>query len=465
MEISLDLRRIKAAAEKDLLNIEGVTGVGVGEKITAGKRTGIPSIRIYVKKKKPKARLSKGEMIPAEIDGIPTDVIEREFVLHPAKVALTDLQPQVDTTRYGTLTGGTSIGPCRAVGGFIFVGTLGLVVEDNDTGERMMLSNFHVMCIDDGWSVGDTMCQPGRVDGGACPADVVGELARASLGGQVDAAVARITDRTSNCRVTEIGNINGTATAVDGEAVRKRGRTTELTHGFVDDISLTVSIDYEDGLGVVTLSNQIGIEVDTAQSTQFGNSGDSGSVVVNSSGRVIGLYFAGTSDGSYGVANPIDAVLSAMDVRLCATGPVETLPWVDTLQTNPWFDTLQTIPWFDTLQTIPWLDSQGTFKQIDDVKNPAGYDTLMETIQEGMTLQEQGGFTTRENIGGFDPAIPVERPPLNRPPASPFALATPHHAAGAARFEEPQGEVDIDSEISRVQQYLESLEAYKKSGR
>ena len=374
MEISLDLRRAKASAEKELLELDGVTGVGVGEKITNDKRTGIACIRVYVKKKLPKSKLTKSQTIPAEINGAPVDVIEREFVLHPAKIALDDLQAHIDTTRYATITGGTSIGPCRSIGGYIFVGTLGLVVEDNDTGDPMMLSNFHVMCVDDGWSIGDTMCQPSRVDGGSCPADTVGELARASLGGQVDAAVARITERDHNCRVTEIGNIAGTANAVDGEAVRKRGRTTELTYGFVDDISLTVSIDYEDGLGVVTLTNQIGIEVDSSQSTQFGDNGDSGSVVVNASNEVIGLYFAGSSDGSYGVANPIDAVFSALDVKLCSTisGPVATLPWLDRgdtiFETNPWLDR-GTITWIDEPRTTPWLDvGGGTFKNIDDVK-------------------------------------------------------------------------------------------------
>lgn len=472
MEISLDIRRAKAAAEQDLLKIDGVTGVGVGEKIKGNKRIGVACIRVYVKKKLSKSRLSKDALIPDEINGFPTDVIEREFVLHPAKVALSDFHPQLDTTRYATLTGGASIGPCRSVDGYIFVGSLGLVVEDNDTGDRMMLSNFHVMCIDDGWSAGDTMCQPARNDGGTCPADVVGQLTRASLGGQVDAAVATITNRPSNCRVTDIGNITGTATAVDGEAVRKRGRTTELTHGFVDDVALSVSIDYENGLGVVTLTNQIGIEVDASQSTQFGNNGDSGSVVVNSDGKVIGLYFAGSSDGTYGAANPIDAVLSALDVRLCTTGPVATAPWLDVggtiFETNPWADRLPTISWLDEPQTITWLDFGGTIKQIDDVKHPAGYDTLMETLAEGITMQEDIGVTMREGIGGDIPVLPPDQPVPgtrgNRVPASPFVLATPHHAGGAARFDQPQ-QRDVDSEIARVREYLGTLEAYKKGER
>jgi hypothetical protein len=165
--------------------------------------------------------------------------------------------------------------------------------------------------------VGDAIAQPGRVDGGACPANVVGTLQRASLGGQVDCAVASHKVRDQACEIVDIGAIAGTGTASVGMAVRKRGRTTGFTFGTVDTVDLTVAIDYGKGLGTVSLTNQIGIAADTAQSTQFGNNGDSGSVVVDAAPKVVGLYFAGTEDGSYSVANPIQAVLAALDISLC----------------------------------------------------------------------------------------------------------------------------------------------------
>jgi hypothetical protein len=473
-----EIKRVKASVEKDLLQLDGVTGVGIGEKITDGKRTGENCIRVYVKKKEPKSKVSKEQMIPDNINGIPTDVVEREFELHPAAVKLEDLQLMVDAGTYDPLTGGISIGPCRAIGGFIFVGTLGLVVEDNNTGDSMMLSNFHVMCVDNTWAVGDTMTQPGRPDGGNCPAGIVGTLTRASLGGQVDCAVATISNRNSNCRIVDIGNVNGTAAAVLGEQVRKRGRTTELTHGFVDDISLTVTVNYGPGIGNVTLANQIGIDVDAAQSTTFGNNGDSGSVVVNSNNEVVGLYFAGnievtdaqgnviTPAGVFGVANPIAAVLSALDVRLCTPMTMfETI--AETVQETTFRETLvETIPiqehhltiWETVMETGPGWEQGGITlnKRFDDVKNPAGFDTLMETIQEHATLQETGGNTIQEGIGEFQPGNPLDLPP--------FALATPHHASGATRFDMPSSSQqgaepapDLDAEIERVSQYLNVL--------
>lgn len=314
-----EIRQTKAENESTLLKKKGVTGIDIGPKITAGQKTEEVAIRVYVEAKKD---VAAKDAIPKTLNGVKTDVIERKFVLHQRKMALTDLQPMADTGRYDPLVGGISIGPCRAINNFVFVGTLGAIVTDNDSGARMLLSNHHVLAVDPSFNVGDTMAQPSRVDGGQCNADVVGSLQRTVLDGGspgnpgVDCAVASHTARTTECRITEIGNVNGTAQAVAGQAVRKRGRTTGLTHGKVDSIDLTVNVPY-DGVGVVTLFNQIGIEVDTSKSTEFGKGGDSGSVVVESNNKIIGLYFAGTEDGTFGVANPIDAVLQALNVSVC----------------------------------------------------------------------------------------------------------------------------------------------------
>jgi hypothetical protein len=316
-DINPELVAAKQRAEEELLKIPGVTGVDVGYKEVNGKPTGVVAIRVLVAEKKPPTKVSKAERIPEEIDGHPTDVIERRFELHPARVALEELVLEADTGTYTPLKGGISLGPCRSVGGFVYVGTLGAIVRDNVTGNAMMLSNFHVMCIDNGFHVGDTQAQPGLVDGGSCPADVVGTLARESLGGSVDCAVADITaSRGTACEIVDIGAIAGTNTVALSDAVRKRGRTTGLTYGTVDSISLSVNIDYGAGIGTRTLTNQIGVKPDTAHNAKFGDHGDSGSVVVNNAREVVGLHFAGDPTG-YGIANPIAAVLNALNVRMC----------------------------------------------------------------------------------------------------------------------------------------------------
>lgn len=314
---------IKEKAEQELLKRPGVTGVDVGYKYVGGKPTDQIAIRVHVSKKK--RTVAQNEMIPAEIDGVPTDVIERTFELHAftARKKEDEITLMADATKYSTLKGGISVGPCRSIGGYVYVGTLGAIVKDNATSQPMMLSNFHVMCVDTGWHVGDTMAQPGRVDGGSCPADVVGTLQRSALTSKVDGAVALITARPHVCEIQDIGAVTGTTTATLGAAVRKRGRTTGLTYGVVDSISLTVNVDYGAGIGVKTLTNQIGIRADTTHNPKFGDHGDSGSVVVDSGGKVLGLYFAGDSSG-YGVANQISEVLSALNVTLC-TAPTKSI--------------------------------------------------------------------------------------------------------------------------------------------
>lgn len=317
MKNTAEIRPTKQAAEADLLKRPGVTGVDIGHKYVRGEKTDELAIRVYVEKKGDCAEKDK---VSETIEGVRTDVIQRKFVLHPRLVPVADIELESDTGNYDPLRGGISIGPCRVIGGYVYVGTLGALVRDNTSGDEMMLSNFHVMCVDDGWSVGDTMAQPSRVDGGNCPADVVGALRRASLGGQVDCAVASHTARGYQCSIVDIGTVTGTAVATEGMAVRKRGRTTGLTYGIVDTIDLTLKIDYGDGLGEVTLTNQIQIDVDATQSAKYSESGDSGSAVVDDARKVVGLHFAGTTDGLYGVANPIQSVLKALDVRICVGG-------------------------------------------------------------------------------------------------------------------------------------------------
>src|SRR5947209_12268673 len=124
-----EIRPTKEAAEHDLLKRPGVTAVDIGYKYVGGKKTDELSIRVYVEKKKEK--LPKEEAIPPVIEGIKTDVIERKYVLHPLKVPLQQIELHADTGRYDPLRGGISIGPCRAVNGSIFAGTLGVVVTDN----------------------------------------------------------------------------------------------------------------------------------------------------------------------------------------------------------------------------------------------------------------------------------------------------------------------------------------------
>ncbi len=113
--------------------------------------------------------------------------------------------------------------------------------------------------------------------------------------------------------------VNNVVPAFVGQFVQKDGRTTDCTEGTVSAINLTVNVGY-DGTTctIATYTNQIQV-APAAPSTAFAAAGDSGSPVVDSDNNAVGLLFAGDSAGN-AIANPIGAVLSALNVSLASNG-------------------------------------------------------------------------------------------------------------------------------------------------
>ncbi len=190
------------------------------------------------------------------------------------------------------------------------------------------LSNNHVYADENNAKIGDSVLQPGTYDGGVDPDDAIGTLFdfepivfSTSANNTIDAAIA----------ISSTG-VLGNATPSDGYAtpksqtvavtidtinmpVKKYGRTTGLTKGRVYAINAAVNVGYSSG--VARFVDQIIITPGS-----FSAGGDSGSlVVVDGKGRdrgddrkPIGLLFAGSD--LYTVANPIDAVLTALGVSI-----------------------------------------------------------------------------------------------------------------------------------------------------
>lgn len=67
---------VKRSARWALLALPGVHGVGVGTKIVGGQRGEQLAIVVFVSKKKPRQLLLPAELVPTEIEGVPTDVVE-----------------------------------------------------------------------------------------------------------------------------------------------------------------------------------------------------------------------------------------------------------------------------------------------------------------------------------------------------------------------------------------------------
>jgi hypothetical protein len=334
MNGNLDLlRSVLGEMRLDLLERENVVATGIGYKVKGGERTGTLSIVCSVVEKVPAAQLTRRAIIPQEVGGVPTDVVETGIFR-----AL-----QARTDRWRPAPGGVSIGHKD-----ITAGTLGCLVKD-DQG-TYILSNNHVLANSNAGVPGDAILQPGPIDGGRNPADKIAELARfvtislpepappsdcpigrgiASLanlfaravGSQtrlqavrpqagenlVDAALARPLNM-GDLRgdILDIGTISGVKHGELGMAIRKSGRTSGTTSGEIQQVDVTVDVDYGSG--------RIGRFTDQLLAGTMSQGGDSGSAVLDSSNNLVGLLFAGSDTST--IINRIENVFSALQVHL-----------------------------------------------------------------------------------------------------------------------------------------------------
>jgi hypothetical protein len=72
-------REIKRRHEDALIKIPGVTGIAVNHRVVGGKPTDEVVITVYVKQK---GVSPPSDQIPASIEGVPTEVVERSFRPH-----------------------------------------------------------------------------------------------------------------------------------------------------------------------------------------------------------------------------------------------------------------------------------------------------------------------------------------------------------------------------------------------
>jgi len=142
--------------------------------------------------------------------------------------------------RVTPLVGGVSVGSVSGL-----AGTLGAVVWDATDGSPCVLGNWHVLA-GLGAKQGQPCYQPAIFDGGSHE-DVIGHLKRWHLGDLGDAAIAEL----DGSRFFASGEILGMWHPISGYQapelnleIRKWGRTTGFTQGFIDGIHLATNIDY-----------------------------------------------------------------------------------------------------------------------------------------------------------------------------------------------------------------------------
>ena len=329
-----EVRQAKRSHAETILRKPNVVGVGAGLRERGGRLTDEVCLVALVERKVPKAALPPEALVPPEVDGVPTDVVQvgrlRAFA--------------GPTERWRPAPGGVSVGHY-----LVTAGTLGCVVRDRQTGERLLLSNNHVLANLNDARPGDPILQPGALDGGREDNDVLARLVRfhplrfaaepgtcglargvagalnlaARAAGsrhrlqtvrqdpaavnRVDAAVARPLDDTWIAdEILDIGVVGGVTPARLGMAVRKSGRSTGFTVGTVNVLDATVSIDFEGRTG--RFEGQI-------ITTPMSRPGDSGSLLVAADALLaVGLLFAGSEQAT--IYNPIQEVLDTLGVRL-----------------------------------------------------------------------------------------------------------------------------------------------------
>ena len=307
-----------------------VHAIGVGRKVIDGNITDIPAIRIYVAQKLAATLLSPAALLPTSVNGIQTDVIEAP----PAYISVADaVLPVVVRTvsctddrqkRQRPVVAGISTGHFN-----VTAGTIGYFCRStrkgDDPNQVYALSNNHVFANVNQAHQGDDLYQQGRADGGTA-AERFARLHRfaniamgGSISNQVDAAIGELLpDIDYQARICRIGKVSGTAQAVEDMTVRMHGRTSGYTRGYVavESYDALVGMDHNDPSVVAKFTNQMRIER-VRPYPAFGLGGDSGSLVVSApKSKAVGLYFAGPSDGSYGIANHIADVLKALEIEL-----------------------------------------------------------------------------------------------------------------------------------------------------
>jgi len=328
-----------------LLKIPGVVSVSMGYKQTGRDLTDQLALRVYVQQKKKPEQIPAGESIPAEINGLPTDVIERYL---PGKLSKGGTRPLVGgilLTEYNDIQPGSG-------------GTLGCMAKRASDGKHVVLSCQHVLHSTGTKASPENVAthiarQPERKECcGFYYENIVGPILAGMednysypARGQdfyVDCAYGLINpDVHSGNTVDKIGTIQGTEDLTPFVAnnqvppnyqVRKMGMRTGLTSGTIEEVAhevdwpavggqpastslncilvrpgtgsktikSTYSVDPADKQGIldtfaaneplVTVTDQ-GNNKLSFTTNSFADHGDSGSAIVNAQNKVVGVLF------------------------------------------------------------------------------------------------------------------------------------------------------------------------------
>lgn len=312
-------------ADANARALANVHSIGIGFKRINGQA--VPqtlAVRFFVIQKLPGESLQPEFVIPNEIEGMPTDIVE-------APTSSIDIMSfdrdspclTSSSTSVRPLLSGLALAPPNAFGS----GTLAWfcrsrhIMDALDPGANYILSNWHVLTNYGTRPMLASIRQPP-----ATPQSF--EIARSHRvisplpfpqPNFVDAGIAKLNPSLAfDLRVREIGQINSSPlTPAIGRRVRKFGPMSCNTTGIITDFPFLTAIQTTFGNETkkYLFSDQVRIVSDSA--TPFSRHGDSGSLILDEQHkRPVALLFGLESGGAATYASPIDAVCQDLEIEL-----------------------------------------------------------------------------------------------------------------------------------------------------
>jgi hypothetical protein len=300
----------KQANEASIMAIDGVNGVGVGLS-----EDGNPCILVLTER--------------GNVNGLPKTVAG--YKVRVENIGKVEAYGKPGTGAPKPVPGYTGVYSINAIPCGVSIGnnnecaagTLGCRVK-NAVGQSFILSNWHVLS--GAGANGGTINQPGLYDapvqcytngtnsiGSTASSQLIPISTAVGTTNLVDCGIATINDNVTVLKTFADNTTysSTTKTATPGMAVRKVGRTTGVTSNTISGVDVTIRVGYDHG--TATFVHQLYVA-----SGKFIKSGDSGSLMTTNGGsggnQPVGLLFAGSATSS--IANPIDAVLSALNVTI-----------------------------------------------------------------------------------------------------------------------------------------------------
>lgn len=286
----------------------GIQGFGIAERITDGKQLPELALKVYVAEKLPESKLDG--VVPGRVK-FPGAGLEAETDVEAiGEVRLEGLTSRIRPARPGFSVNHANCGR----------GTFGCVVRRAGSTELFLLSNSHVIGDFGVASRDDPVFQPSTEDDSTqIEENTIAKFTESinfiftesSHPNLADAAIAELLPGVADPRIHFLGLPTGVNDFPRrGMSVQKVGCVSDHSVSEIKDIDFMMSATFKrpgGGFARVGFRQQILCRL-------FTGPGDSGAAVLTSTGKLIGLHFAGSPSTS--IFNRIGPILQALNLEV-----------------------------------------------------------------------------------------------------------------------------------------------------